>query len=251
MDVRAVRPGDHPVLPADALRCVWMGAGLVAYKLCDRGLDCDRCPFDAALRGLPITATAPVEERRPPPAPNELPFPDDRVYHRGHTWARPLASGAVRVGLDAVAARLLDGASSIVLPPPGSPVSGGRAGCWLVDDAGPLALRMPVTGLVGRVNDELRASPGLAVRDPYGEGWLLEIEGAAALSGLDGLAPAAAFAPPAREALARLEAEARETLDAGRATVGATACDGGERIVDLRDALGAKRWRQLVRRLLA
>jgi hypothetical protein len=32
-------------------RCVWMQAGVVGYKLCDREFDCDRCPFDAALRG--------------------------------------------------------------------------------------------------------------------------------------------------------------------------------------------------------
>ncbi len=251
MDGRERRPGEHPVLPPDVLRCVWMGAGMVAYKLCDRGLDCDRCPFDAALRGLPVGVPPAAPEPEPAPAPDELPFPDDRRYHVGHTWARPLGSGAVRVGLDAVAARLLGGARSIVLPPPGSPVSGGRAGCWVIDDAGPLALRMPVTGFVGRVNDDLRNSPGLAVREPYGEGWLLEIEGAAATAGLDLLSTADAFAPPARAALAALEAEAREALDPGRSAVGPTACDGGERILDLRDALGPRRWRQLIRRLLA
>lgn len=32
-------------------RCVWMQAGVVGYKLCDREFDCDLCPFDAALRG--------------------------------------------------------------------------------------------------------------------------------------------------------------------------------------------------------
>lgn len=32
-------------------QCVWMQAGVVGYKLCDREFDCDRCPFDAALHG--------------------------------------------------------------------------------------------------------------------------------------------------------------------------------------------------------
>jgi hypothetical protein len=39
--------------PAGVLPCVWMSAGLVAYKLCDRGFECDGCPFDQAMRGSP------------------------------------------------------------------------------------------------------------------------------------------------------------------------------------------------------
>jgi hypothetical protein len=30
--------------------CVWMQAGVVSYKLCDRRFDCERCPFDMAIR---------------------------------------------------------------------------------------------------------------------------------------------------------------------------------------------------------
>ena len=38
-------------------QCVWMQGGLVSYKLCDRRLDCEHCPFDAALRaGSPPAA---------------------------------------------------------------------------------------------------------------------------------------------------------------------------------------------------
>ena len=29
--------------------CVWMQAGVVDYKLCDRDYDCEHCPFDEAL----------------------------------------------------------------------------------------------------------------------------------------------------------------------------------------------------------
>lgn len=36
-----------------AIRCVWMDAGVVNYKLCDRGYDCERCPLDQALHRRP------------------------------------------------------------------------------------------------------------------------------------------------------------------------------------------------------
>ena len=29
--------------------CIWMDAGAVAFRLCDRGFECDHCPFDAAM----------------------------------------------------------------------------------------------------------------------------------------------------------------------------------------------------------
>lgn len=38
---------------ADSLPCIWMSAGLLSYRLCDREYDCEHCPLDAALRGAP------------------------------------------------------------------------------------------------------------------------------------------------------------------------------------------------------
>lgn len=55
-------PQVHVPSPA-VLPCVWMSAGLVAFKLCDREGECESCPFDQAMRGLPFDA-APV--RRSP-----------------------------------------------------------------------------------------------------------------------------------------------------------------------------------------
>ena len=51
--LRLIESAPEPRMPppAGALPCVWMSAGLVAYKLCDRGFECDGCPFDQAMRG--------------------------------------------------------------------------------------------------------------------------------------------------------------------------------------------------------
>jgi hypothetical protein len=52
MAATGTRNGLDELLPQGALPCVWMAAGLVAYKLCDRDLDCDGCPFDRAFRRM-------------------------------------------------------------------------------------------------------------------------------------------------------------------------------------------------------
>ena len=49
-------------------------------------------------------------------------FPLDRMYHRGHTWARPEADGTVTVGLDDLGTRLLGTPDAVDLPEPGSRV---------------------------------------------------------------------------------------------------------------------------------
>ena len=38
----------YQVLAPETEPCVWMSAGLISYKLCDRGFDCENCPLDAA-----------------------------------------------------------------------------------------------------------------------------------------------------------------------------------------------------------
>jgi len=43
--------------------CVWMDAGVVNYKLCDRAFDCDRCPLDLALHRRPSERSAQVTSK--------------------------------------------------------------------------------------------------------------------------------------------------------------------------------------------
>lgn len=69
--------------PPGALPCVWMSAGLVSFKLCDREGECEGCPFDRAMRephGRPVRhrrAPAPTPacapDRRPPVPPSGAP----------------------------------------------------------------------------------------------------------------------------------------------------------------------------------
>jgi hypothetical protein len=55
--LRSARPADEPVerarlylYPPGELKCVWMSAGLLDYRLCSREGHCEICPFDQAMR---------------------------------------------------------------------------------------------------------------------------------------------------------------------------------------------------------
>ena len=39
------------------LKCVWMSAGLVKYKLCDQGFNCEHCEFHHAMQGIEHSGT--------------------------------------------------------------------------------------------------------------------------------------------------------------------------------------------------
>lgn len=235
-------------LPKGAERCVWMAAGMVAYKLCDRAFDCEACPFDHVMRGQ--APAVPDEAPVPIAASDPDEFRADRRYHAAHTWAQAVGPDRLRVGLDAFAAWLIGDATSVVLPPAASLVAAGRAGAWIVDSCGPLPLRMPVNGTVIRANPLLRTHPRLAIEAPYDAGWLIEARVADPAAAIAGLASAADMREQATRERGEFDTAARAHLSRGAETVGVTLADGGERIADLRRLLGAETYRALIERFL-
>ena len=218
--------------------CVWMTAGLLAWRLCDRELDCEHCPLDAALR-------SPASVR--PPSGPRWDYPDDRLYHPGHTWVRQTTPARMRCGVDAFVARLFAHVRGVVLPAQESLLVHGQIGCWLEDGDELIPLRAPATGTVLARNAALQCEAGLLVADPYGAGWLFELAGKLSPATAPTVRGAAEAEAEALRQIARLERRAARTLVQGRRRVGATAADGGEPLSDLRRILGAERYRRLTR----
>jgi glycine cleavage system H protein len=252
----ATERDDRPGWPSDAATCVWMEAGIIAYKLCDRDFRCESCPFDAVMRGSTPAA--------PPPGPpaEALPhsFPADRSYHSAHTWAQSRGNGRIRIGLDALAGYLAAQMTGVVLPVLGQRTERGKIGAWLIDEAGPLALGMPATGTVIDVNSNLHRHPRLAVAEPYGAGWLMELDGVDPAPALAGLLSAAEMERRASADLAALRERAAALAGApgtagsahqGAPGIGATLLDGGVLRPDLRTILGPAVYRALVQPILA
>jgi hypothetical protein len=51
MNFKQKRNAAYRLIPESKKKCVWMEAGLVSYKICDRNFECESCPLDYGLRG--------------------------------------------------------------------------------------------------------------------------------------------------------------------------------------------------------
>ncbi len=101
--------------------------------------------------------------------------PDDRRYLESHEWAHP-ADGAVRVGISEFAQDELGDVVFVELPAEGDSL-GAEESFGVVESIKAVSdLYAPVSGTVTATNDDLRDTPELVNEDPYGDGWMLELD---------------------------------------------------------------------------
>jgi glycine cleavage system H protein len=103
--------------------------------------------------------------------------PDDLKYTAEHEWVR-LADGgtSVRVGITDYAQQALGDVVFVSLPEVGAQVAQGAAFGEVESTKSVSDLYAPVAGRVAARNDELDQQPELINSDPYGAGWIVEIE---------------------------------------------------------------------------
>ena len=116
--------------------------------------------------------------------------PADLKYTAEHEWVRADEGGrTARVGITDYAQEALGDVVYVSLLAVGDQVTAGAA-CGEVESTKSVSdLYAPVTGTVTARNEALDGQPELINSDPYGEGWVIEIEldaetGAAAVENL-------------------------------------------------------------------
>jgi glycine cleavage system H protein len=118
-------------------------------------------------------------------------IPEDLRYSTDHEWAR--ADGArVRVGITDFAQDALGDVVFVELPVVGTPVGAGDKLGEVESTKSVSEIYAPVAGTVVAVNDSLSGAPESMNADPYGDGWLCEIE-LADPAALDSLLDAGAY----------------------------------------------------------
>jgi glycine cleavage system H protein len=124
------------------------------------------------------------------PSVNALDAPTDRWYSVDHHWAQVVtqngltfeSSGAdlsrerIRIGLTSYAQDAVGALRFVALPRIGQSVVANQA-CGEVEASKAVSdVYSPVSGVVVVVNEQLVGQPGLLNDDPYGVGWICEIE---------------------------------------------------------------------------
>jgi len=117
--------------------------------------------------------------------------PDDLRYSTDHEWAR-VTGTTVRVGITDYAQDALGDVVFVELPTVGAEVDAGGPLGEVESTKSVSEIYAPVPGTVTAVNAALADHPEQLNQDPYGEGWLcdLQVPDAAAV---DGLMDAAAY----------------------------------------------------------
>lgn len=104
-------------------------------------------------------------------------IPPDLHYTAEHEWVRRTGDDTVRVGITDFAQSALGDVVFVQLPDVGTDVTAGESFGEVESTKSVSDLFAPVSAKVIAVNNDLEASPQLVNSDPYGAGWLLDLQG--------------------------------------------------------------------------
>jgi glycine cleavage system H protein len=101
--------------------------------------------------------------------------PQNLKYTKEHEWARIEGKNVV-VGVTSHAQEALGDVVFVELPKVGSTVTAGKQFGVIESTKAVSELYSPLTGKVTKVNDALSDNPQTINSDPYGAGWIVEVE---------------------------------------------------------------------------
>ena len=228
----------YPLIPEEERKCVWMTTGLISYKLCDRGYQCEVCPFDQAMKNEGYGEAFQSEEDWAEESCDAYARIDGSVfYHPDHCWAKVESPEKVRIGIVDLLSRLITEVKVVILPQVGSFTGQGECCAHIIREDYILPVISPLSGSIQAVNTRLKKEPWLITGDPVGEGWLMTLKP----ENLEGDLKNLLFG---RKALFWYQREEKEImartdllLRRDRQSLGPTMQDGGVRIDSLQDML--------------
>lgn len=103
-------------------------------------------------------------------------YPDDLRYTPEHEWIRRESPTVLRFGITSFAAEALGDVVFVALPAMGASLTAGQP-CGEVESTKSVSdLFAPLDGAVVGVNSSLEDAPEMVNAEPYGEGWMVDVE---------------------------------------------------------------------------
>ena len=103
-------------------------------------------------------------------------IPPDLHYTAEHEWVRRTGDDTVRVGITDFAQSALGDVVFVRLPDVGTELTAGEAFGEVESTKSVSDLYAPVSAKVVAVNGDLDGNPELVNSDPYGAGWLIDLQ---------------------------------------------------------------------------
>jgi len=163
------------IVPNIEDKCIWMMAGVISYKLCNRNYLCETCPLHLELSSTATDENFPridaekISESRPPM------FRGPLFYHPDHIWVRVEGPRNVVIGLDDFIVKLLSTVKCIDMPRPDEAVRLGEYIAVVMQDLHSFPITCPISGRVQGLNSRLQKDPQSLVEDSMNSGWMLSI----------------------------------------------------------------------------
>jgi glycine cleavage system H protein len=102
-------------------------------------------------------------------------IPSDLRYHQEHEWVRVSGTQAT-MGISHFAQDALGDIVFIDLPKVGAVVKAGQQIGEVESTKTTSTIYTPLSGMIAKVNAELKDHPEVANSDPYGKGWMVVID---------------------------------------------------------------------------
>ena len=103
-------------------------------------------------------------------------IPADLRYTAEHEWVQRTGTDTVRVGITDFAQSSLGDVVFVQLPDVGTDIKAGESFGEVESTKSVSDLYAPVSAKVIAVNGDLDGNPSLVNSDPYGQGWLLDLQ---------------------------------------------------------------------------
>jgi glycine cleavage system H protein len=97
-------------------------------------------------------------------------------YTKEHEWVEEVSPGRYRVGITDYAQGALGDIVYLQMPKVGESIDAGKV-CGEVESTKSVSeIYAPISGTITAVNSDLDSAPETINSEPYGKGWLLEVE---------------------------------------------------------------------------